>query len=590
MLQVRTLFISFKIIFFLLFFCNSLQTYSQNSLKKRCTRLVSKIIKLQGKVPDQSFNHAFNFEDIDHKLVKVINFSHFGHLKKRPYPPQFNMGNEILIKIDSLGHFSLQAGSTEINARVLREQVDITSIDRKQHRSDFIMRIKGLNKNEILKLESFIHQFAEKRSLSCLNAIEYILKNALNIEFSGKRTLFGLHPIISNIFSAPLVRNSKQILETEIYRFIDNTLVGEIAKIEAIRKILISGSLFILPILPEIILNRNAFIFHFPLDKFNRLWQRISDASTVAWNIVYSTLHNWGGAFHVVKLMTFKKMEHGLLPVDHAWITGVDPDTADDIWTKNILFSSVVEDTFKKEPELDDDIFHKIGKYMGKMALKSNAADELIQGPKRRMPHVVNYLHGAVAYNSGKLIFNNFKDAMFYLSDPQFIADIYRFSKNEQREFIIILRERDYEPVELAYFLGFIRTHLKWYANANGPKKKVLYGGKAPYIVINIINGHWVKDINDLRQGNLKTIARPAMTVNYFQNEYGGNQVQYSFFEKGLAYFNYLILKVRGFQGGLVFTRRKVIEPKKYKDYLEKKRQGAIDDVIVTIPNPFANE
>jgi hypothetical protein len=286
--------------------------------------------------------------------------------------------------------------------------------------------------------------------------------------------------------------------------------------------------------------------------------------------------------------MTFNKMRHGLIPENHPWITGISPTTGLSVYKDNIVFAAPMGSNFKKAPDSDKQIIERVGSFLAAMAKKSTGEEEIPHGPSRRMPHVVNYLHGDVSFNGGTFLFNNFKDAMFYLSDKTFVKEIYRFVEEEQREFLIVLREREYDPAEYAVFLGFIRSSLKWYANANGPKKRVLYGTPAPYPVINVINGNWVKTIAALEHGDTDALVRSPIPPNkYFQGLYQGSRDTYSVLEASLAYYNYLVLKMRGFQGGFVFTHRKSIEPRQYQEYQEAKKRGERPEVVAPVKNPF---
>ena len=104
------------------------------------------------------------------------------------------------------------------------------------------------------------------------------------------------------------------------------------------------------------------------------------------------------------------------------------------------------------------------------MVKKSAALPEIPKGTKRRMPHVVNYLHGSVHYNGMWLIFNNFDEAKYFFSDKAFRKEFKRIVKTEKREVTLIFRERNYDPVEYAYFSGFIMSNFPWFANVDRSK------------------------------------------------------------------------------------------------------------------------
>ena len=132
-----------------------------------------------------------------------------------------------------------------------------------------------------------------------------------------------------------------------------------------------------------------------------------------------------------------------------------------------------------------------------------------------------------------------------------------------------------------------MRSQLKWYGNANGPKKKVLYGVKAAYPVINVINGYWVRDMDALRSGDIISIVRKPITRSYFTGTYPVQLQTYNLWHKALAYFNYLVLKPRGFQGGMVFTKRKLIEPRQYADYQKQTASGNKPEMVAPVEPPW---
>ncbi|NNE13640.1 MAG: hypothetical protein HKN51_01605 [Saprospiraceae bacterium] len=208
--------------------------------------------------------------------------------------------------------------------------------------------------------------------------------------------------------------------------------------------------------------------------------------------------------------------------------------------------------------------------FLAAMVRRSNESEpELPQGRKRRMPHAVNYIHGSVHYNSGFLIFNDFKDAMYYFSDRNFVKELHRFTKKENREHTVIFRERNYDPEDYAWFLSFLRSHLRWYANANGPaKKRVLHGTPSPYPVINPINGNWITDVSNIQKEKMDKLVKPEISSSeYFNGDYCGNQSEYTFMERFHAWGQHVVTTAKGFQGGLVFTNRKKIEPHNWETF-----------------------
>jgi rSAM/selenodomain-associated transferase 2 len=287
------------------------------------------------------------------------------------------------------------------------------------------------------------------------------------------------------------------------------------------------------------------------------------------WRCVYSNIHMTKQTFNVLDFMYWHKVGAGLLPEGHPWITGLIPGTRETIWEKNIIFASKRKRSWHfSEPEDDGVIVRRVGRFLAQMVAKSNISEpEILQGKRRRMPHAVNYIHGSVHYNGGFLLFNDFHDAIYYLADRKFIKELRRFARIEKREHTIVLRERSYDPEEYAWFVSFLRARLLWYANANGPtKKRVLHGTPSPYPAVNPINGTWIEEIRNLRKCKLDKLVRvPIKCSDYFNGVYQGNQSEYTFLERFHAWGQHLVTTAKGFQGGLVFTRRKKIEPENWK-------------------------
>jgi hypothetical protein len=133
----------------------------------------------------------------------------------------------------------------------------------------------------------------------------------------------------------------------------------------------------------------------------------------------------------------------------------------------------------------------------------------------------------------------------------------------ERRELTLVCRKRDYREVDLAYFMGFLRSVVPWYANGNGPRRRVLYGGRAGFLAVNTINGSWIGDMADLRAGRRERLVRaPVDRSRYFRGVYRGGRRTSSTAERLFAWLNYRVVRARGVQGGLVFTRRSRIEPR----------------------------
>ncbi len=289
------------------------------------------------------------------------------------------------------------------------------------------------------------------------------------------------------------------------------------------------------------------------------------------WHWLHSNIHLIGQTYYVLEFMRWHKLSAREVPPDHPWVTGKIPGTDETVWEKNIVFQSPRKAEWSVVPEPDEQIAVRIGKFLSVMVKHSVVPDpEVPQSSGRRMPHGVNYIHGSIHYNGSLLIFNDFQDAMRYISDKRFVREMKRFAREERRELTIVLRERDYDPEEYAWFVAFVRAHIPWFANGNGPtRKRVLFGTPSPYAAVNPINGSWVQDLKLLHARNIDAIVRPPVARRYFTGMYNGHQTEFTFMERFHAWAQHVQITLKGFQGGLVFTSRKKIEPENYAMYLE---------------------
>ncbi len=274
--------------------------------------------------------------------------------------------------------------------------------------------------------------------------------------------------------------------------------------------------------------------------------------------------HNSAGIFGVLKIIKFRPMGAGLIPADHPWITGLVPGTDEVVWPRNIIYR-----TPRREGSVadsDEAIAVKVGHFLASMVRKSIPDPEIPWGPKRRMPHGINYLHGAIHYNAGVLIFETFAEAILHFTDRAFRAEIRRFAREERREILLVFRDRDYDCIEFGYLAGFLRSVLPWFSNSNGPKRRVMWGNPAPYAVVNIITGNWKIDTYKVRDSSkLQEIVRPPLKPGlWFQSpDYRGTRCTARWPEKLLARFTERRVKMRGERENLFFVdRRKLL--KKY--------------------------
>jgi hypothetical protein len=292
--------------------------------------------------------------------------------------------------------------------------------------------------------------------------------------------------------------------------------------------------------------------------------------------------HNAHGILRVLDITRWRPLPAGMIGLDHPWATGVNPATGKPIWFDNVLYRSPRSADDDDLPA-DDFAIEKTCQFLAQQTAQSAVTPEIPWGPRRHMPHAINYIHGASHYNSGILVFTDFADAIFHFSDPRFAAQTRRFAREQRREVLVIFRQRQYEPRDYAYFSGFLRSIFPWFCNANGPQKRVLWGNPAPFPASNIITGNWIRDIYTLKQpgGAAKVVRPPIPARRYFTDgPYRGWRQEPLWPEKLLVRYTYWRIRMRGPRGGLFFVdRRKLLaEP------LRRLRQeGVLDEPIARI-------
>jgi hypothetical protein len=305
------------------------------------------------------------------------------------------------------------------------------------------------------------------------------------------------------------------------------------------------------------------------------------------WHWVYSNVHNTHGSYKVIDFSYLRPVPPVALDPEHPWVTGISPHTGRPIWPGHVLFATPRRDAWAgPAPDADEVIVTRIGRFLMAMVQRSQAQPEIAHGPRRRMPHAVNYLHGAIHFNGVFLLFNDLAEARAYLEDPAFRREIRRFAREERRELTLVMRERRYDPLDFAWFIGFVRARLPWYANPNGPgEKRVLYGTPSPYPAVNIITGNWIRDVERLRRGERESLARPPVDrCRWFRGPYRPHPAGYAWLERFHAWGCYQTIRVKRFQGGLAFTRRRRIEPQNWERYLESGRTWRAE---YRVPHPF---
>jgi hypothetical protein len=288
----------------------------------------------------------------------------------------------------------------------------------------------------------------------------------------------------------------------------------------------------------------------------------------------YQIGHNGLGIARVLYVTRFRPLPAGLIGPDHPWATGIDPGTGRPIWHANVLYRSAPESDGATS---DEEIITKTCRFMAEKAALSAVVPELPQGPGRRMPHAINYIHGASHYNSGIVVFNDFADGLAHFTDPAFRAEVVRFVASERREVLILFRRREYETREFAYFACCLRTLFGWFCNANGPRGRVLWGNASPFPAANLITGNWARDVYELkRPGGAESVVRPAIQPGvYFQaGPYGAGRTSCRWPERMLAWATYWRVRLRGDRGGMFFVDRRRV----YADQIEYRRRSGLPD------------
>ena len=295
------------------------------------------------------------------------------------------------------------------------------------------------------------------------------------------------------------------------------------------------------------------------------LWRHIRYYLLVPFIWLRLTLHNTWGILNVLDLIWLRPMPGGLIDETHPFCTGLDPATGLPIWNSNVLFRSPRRAGWlgPLAPDSDEEIIDKVGDHLRKQVLMAAAGTASPTGRPSPMPPGILYIHGAVHYNGGWLLFNDFQDAIRHFSDPRFTAEFRRFVKEQKREPVTLFRDRDYDRAEFARFACFMRTILPWFSNCNGPKKFVLWGNPSPYPAVNTITGHWIKDTRALKTASgRQTVARaPLRPGLYFQNgPYQGDRGTTRWPERLLAALTERRIALRGARENLYFVDKRKIK------------------------------
>ncbi len=289
----------------------------------------------------------------------------------------------------------------------------------------------------------------------------------------------------------------------------------------------------------------------------------------------YQVGHNTHGIVRVLDITKFRPMKAGLVGLDHPWVTGINPRTGKPIWPENVVYRSPRPANCTWQT--DDVILSATGKFLAERVRQSAVTPELPVGPKRRMPHGINYIHGSSHYNSGIIIFNDFDDGYRHIRDANFQRELFRLVRIEQREVLFLFRNRDYLPRDYAYFSCCMRAVFPWFCNPNGPQDRVLWGNAAPFPAANLITGCWMNDVYALkRPGGAEKVVRPPIAPDrYFQTgPYDRGHVGPTWAEKLLARATYWRIRIRGAKGGMYFVDRRKV----YADQLATRTARGITD------------
>jgi hypothetical protein len=254
---------------------------------------------------------------------------------------------------------------------------------------------------------------------------------------------------------------------------------------------------------------------------------------------------NVRGIASVVDLIWLRPAPLGAVAIDHPFCTGLRPDTGEPIWPDNIAFATSPRPGL--QPLDDAALVSRTGRFM------ANMVSQAARGKRGRMPPAVNYLHGGVHYNGAWLIFNDAREAIRTASDRGFRRELRRLVRVERREPLLVLRDPDYDPDELAELVCAMRSILPWFSNSQGPKRRVLWGNPSPHPVIAVITGAWIADVRAFLAG--RAVARePLERGRYFAGTYRGWRDRALAPERALAWATERRIRARGERENLFFV------------------------------------
>jgi len=263
---------------------------------------------------------------------------------------------------------------------------------------------------------------------------------------------------------------------------------------------------------------------------------------------------NTHGILTVFDLVWLRRTRGGLIDITHPFATGLDPRTGRRVWRENLLYRSRAA-----EIPLEDDvaIVERVMDFMRGRVEQCAARPGAPHGVPSRMPPAVNLLHGPVHFHAVSLLFDDVPDAVQHFTDVRFLREVKRCVREQRRELVVILRDRQYDRIALAGLACFFRTRLPFWANPNGNKARIQWGVPAPYPNINVITGAWIADTRALvaSHGSRDVVRPPVGPGLYFQNgPYTGGWRELLFPERWLARYTTWRVESRGEKGNLYFT------------------------------------
>jgi hypothetical protein len=265
-------------------------------------------------------------------------------------------------------------------------------------------------------------------------------------------------------------------------------------------------------------------------------------------------LSNTHGICTVFDLVWLRRTPGGIIDIHHPFATGLDPRTGERIWRHNLVFRSRAPDV-----PLDSDvaIIELVMDFMRGRVAQSAARPGAPHGVPSRMPPAINLLHGPVHFHALSFLFDDVADAVRHFTDVRFRREVKRCVRQERREIVVVLRNRNYDRHALAGLACFFRTCLPFWANPNGNKPRIQWGVPAPYPNINVITGAWIADTRRLiaGRGSLDVVRPPVAAGCYFQNgPYTGGWSELLFPERWLARLTTRRVESRGAKGNLYFS------------------------------------